>query len=445
MYQPVQDLQEPPSPRVLKRAGRLRERVRTLREVFGEDRLRGALERERTLAAITTGEVEGLYRLDAGLAETLVAEGFSSDAALRLNQDEFDQIAAHRRASGFVMDSIREGVPVTAAFIRELHELVVAGQSHYVVHDQFGQSRRPLPKGEYKSHSNSVTLPDGTQHEYAPVVDVPSEVTNLVQMLEARRDDPLTLAAFAHHRLTQIHPFADGNGRTSRLLATYYLVRGGLLAFVVEKADKPEYLAALRNADSGNLSSLTTFVLRRQAAALARLEALLTAPEPDLPFHEFSRTLALWAATRGTLAIDMDVERDGVRAVALAAQQRLLDTVSRALVPFGEGGFRTNVSASALDSGPEQWSHLVRQAGFVRAPGVRAMSIHIAIELNDEHIGLVLAVVALTNVWPPTLALLPSPTGPAMVAEADDLLDALTDSWAEAMVAPKLSELAARL
>jgi Fic family protein len=38
---------------------------------------------------------------------------------------------------------------------------------------------------------------------------------------------PVLISAIAHHRLVSIHPFADGNGRTSRLLACWVLYRGG--------------------------------------------------------------------------------------------------------------------------------------------------------------------------------------------------------------------------
>lgn len=43
----------------------------------------------------------------------------------------------------------------------------------------------------------------------------------------------LRAAALVHARWVQIHPFANGNGRTARLLANWLLIRYGIPAFVV--------------------------------------------------------------------------------------------------------------------------------------------------------------------------------------------------------------------
>ena len=49
----------------------------------------------------------------------------------------------------------------------------------------------------------------------------------------------------AHHRLTSIHPFGDGNGRTARLLMNLLLLRGGYPPVTVRPEDRRSYLAAL--------------------------------------------------------------------------------------------------------------------------------------------------------------------------------------------------------
>ena len=51
-------------------------------------------------------------------------------------------------------------------------------------------------------------------------------MARLVEELNKRRDamHPVLLAAYAHRRLVDIHPFQDGNGRTARLLMNLILV-----------------------------------------------------------------------------------------------------------------------------------------------------------------------------------------------------------------------------
>ncbi|MDR1039477.1 MAG: Fic family protein [Deltaproteobacteria bacterium] len=60
---------------------------------------------------------------------------------------------------------------------------------------------------------------------------------------------PVCLAAYAHLRLVQIHPFIDGNGRTSRLLMNLILVNQGYQLIDFDMADRDRYYVALDNAD----------------------------------------------------------------------------------------------------------------------------------------------------------------------------------------------------
>jgi Fic family protein len=58
-------------------------------------------------------------------------------------------------------------------------------------------------------------------------------------------EDIYNLAFDAHYNLVSIHPFADGNGRTSRLLMNYILAYHRQLLAIIFKEDKAEYFQAL--------------------------------------------------------------------------------------------------------------------------------------------------------------------------------------------------------
>ncbi len=80
---------------------------------------------------------------------------------------------------------------------------------------------------------------------------------------------PKELAARFHHKLVSIHPFPNGNGRHSRIMADAVLTKllgepaidwaGG---FELEKMNerRDQYLAALRNADGHDFVALFEFV-----------------------------------------------------------------------------------------------------------------------------------------------------------------------------------------
>ena len=73
----------------------------------------------------------------------------------------------------------------------------------------------------------------------------------------------------AHYRLVAIHPFADGNGRTARLLMNLLLLRQGYPPVAVRPEDRKWYLDALEHASvRDDLKPFQTFMHRRLDATL---------------------------------------------------------------------------------------------------------------------------------------------------------------------------------
>jgi Fic-DOC domain mobile mystery protein B len=80
---------------------------------------------------------------------------------------------------------------------------------------------------------------------------------------------PVEAAVRFHHRLVAIHPFANGNGRFSRIMADAYLEDvleadpidwGGGYDLQAMNERREQYIAALRAADAGDYSLLFEFV-----------------------------------------------------------------------------------------------------------------------------------------------------------------------------------------
>jgi Fic family protein len=82
---------------------------------------------------------------------------------------------------------------------------------------------------------------------------------------------PAVLAAQLHYRFVRFHPFDDGNGRVSRLLTNYVLLKHGLAPAIIKSADKKRDLNALHQADLGHVAAFELYLAQ---VALAGLELL---------------------------------------------------------------------------------------------------------------------------------------------------------------------------
>ena len=62
---------------------------------------------------------------------------------------------------------------------------------------------------------------------------------------------PVALATWAHYELVTIHPFADGNGRTARLLMNLILMQNGYPPAIISKRQRDRYIKSLEQAQLG--------------------------------------------------------------------------------------------------------------------------------------------------------------------------------------------------
>jgi len=96
---------------------------------------------------------------------------------------------------------------------------------------------------------------------------VSTEIKKLVDDIsfweENKTFDTIEIASRIHHRAVQIHPFLNGNGRWSRMLANIYLKQNGLSPtkwnenlLSKENLHRDDYIKALKKADNGNYRDL---------------------------------------------------------------------------------------------------------------------------------------------------------------------------------------------
>ena len=166
------------------------------------------------LETFHTTHIEGTH-LTIKQAESLLAGKDVPDA----DPDDKRELLNYRRAFEFVAEYIADGGPITEGLVREIHKKLVEGVR--------GGSAAP---GEYRKLQNYVmnSATGAVVYTPPPAHDVPAMMAEMVGWInEAKTIHPVLMSGIAQFQLVHIHPFLDGNGRTSRLLSTLCLYRAG--------------------------------------------------------------------------------------------------------------------------------------------------------------------------------------------------------------------------
>ena len=171
-------------------------------------------DRALILEAHHTTHIEGT-RLTLDQAERL----WRGEAVPEADAEDARELLNYRTAFEFVSKCLDSGDPITEGMIREIHRKLVEGVR--------GVSAAP---GEYRCIQNYVVDSSTKEVIYTPptAVEVPMMMSQLVKWMNDELDiHPMLESGIAQFQLVHIHPFLDGNGRTSRLLSTLYLYKAG--------------------------------------------------------------------------------------------------------------------------------------------------------------------------------------------------------------------------
>ena len=113
--------------------------------------------------------------------------------------------------------------------------------------------------GDYKKRPNMIGI-----HQTTLPSQVPEAMTELLNWYHTQDVSLKTLAEF-HARYEIIHPFQDGNGHTGRIILFRECLRHDISPFIIEGANRPEYLEALKAyRQDGTVTELTTLFQKEQ-------------------------------------------------------------------------------------------------------------------------------------------------------------------------------------
>jgi len=296
-------------------------------------------------AAIDTGALEGLYAVDRGFTYSVAAESAAWQVELaEKGLDVAALFAAQLRAYDLILDMATRSVPVTEMFIRQLHEVLTEPQETYRVLTASGWQEQAIPRGEYKNQPNHPWRDGQLAHAYSPVLSTAPEMQRLVAELGSDAFEaahPAYQAAYAHYAFVSIHPFADGNGRVARALASIYLYRSDSMPLMIYAEQRAAYLDALEAADAGRHQRFVDFIVDRGVSALARIADLMRLSVAP-PAAESLARLGGFVRAVGGLTYE---ELDGAASRLMAVLQATIASELKSL------SLPTNLTASATSGG----------------------------------------------------------------------------------------------
>ena len=167
------------------------------------------------------------------------------------NPDDVRKLMNYREAFEFLSELLEVGGSITEGLIREIDKRLVDGVR--------GGAAAP---GQYRRIENFAVnaVTEETVYVPPPPHDVPIIMAELVDWLNRERDvHPVLASGIAQFQLVHIHPFLDGNGRTSRLLSTLCLYRAGYdfkRLFTISEyydRDRPAFYLALQSVREGRM------------------------------------------------------------------------------------------------------------------------------------------------------------------------------------------------
>jgi Fic family protein len=166
--------------------------------------------------AASSSQIEGTMAtmIDAIEAEVKVNTNIPEDV---------DDILHYIKALNYGIKRVSaDNFPMTLRFVRELHSQLMnkARATHF------------SDPGEFRKSQNWIggTRPDNARFVPPPVDDMQRALNDLEKFIHTE-DSTLTIikAGILHAQFETIHPFLDGNGRTGRMLITFYLWKEGFL------------------------------------------------------------------------------------------------------------------------------------------------------------------------------------------------------------------------
>lgn len=175
---------------------------------------------------------------------------------------EIYEVANHDKAFAYVKKCVAESKPLDESAVKDIHALLM---------------ENILVGGVYRNVEVRIS---GAGHKPPAPSEMYRQIKNFYADLPYKTGlNAIELSAWTHAEFVRIHPFVDGNGRTSRMIMNYQLMAQGFLPVSIAKENRLEYFDALEAyAVNGDLQPFADMIAELEEQRLG--EYLSIAQEP---------------------------------------------------------------------------------------------------------------------------------------------------------------------
>lgn len=165
---------------------------------------------------------------------------------------EIYEVLNHNKAFAYVKKCISENKQLDENIVKDIHSILM---------------ENILVGGVYSNVEVRIT---GAKHKPPAPSEMYYQIKEFFSNINSKSDlNPIELAAWTHAEFVKIHPFIDGNGRTSRLIMNYQLMRNEFLPVSINTEDRLEYFNLLEEyAVNGNLAPFVDFIAKLEEQQL---------------------------------------------------------------------------------------------------------------------------------------------------------------------------------
>ena len=243
--------------KILKEIDILKDKLDTYRK-FDSYKIKQALELEYTFES---NRIEGntmtLRETDMVINEGLTISGKSMREHL--------EAINHQEAIGFIKDLMQKSNALNERDLLSIHNLILRG----IIPEDAGRYRKVQ------------VMIQGSTHMPPQPLMVAQEMEEYFIWYEINKNKlhPIILAAEMHERLVTIHPFIDGNGRTSRLIMNLILMQKGYLIANIkgDYENRMQYYQSLEKAQTKkDKEDFLLFIAQIEKESLERYISILT-------------------------------------------------------------------------------------------------------------------------------------------------------------------------